>query len=107
MGKQGNLSQIPHCLQKASPDPCQLEQMAESKSKEELIRAMRDVAWSENFMPKGNLFFTTLFSQQEYTGSKNRLNWSPFAEAKQQAIDLRVEQVPWLRFHGISLVSLS
>ena len=76
MGKQGSLSQIPHSLQKASPDPCQLEQMAESKSKEELIRAMRDVAWSENFMPEGNLTFTTLFSQQEYTGSKNQLNWS-------------------------------
>lgn len=70
MDKQGNLSQIPHSLQNASPDPCQLEQMAESKSKEELIRAMRDVAWSENFMPEGNLTFTTLFHNKNIQEAK-------------------------------------
>ncbi len=44
--------------------------MAESKSKEELIRTIRDVPWSQNFIPEGNLTFTTLFSQQEHRNQK-------------------------------------
>jgi len=58
------------------------------------------------FHARGKLdLYNTFFTTRIYRKQKP-VELISVAEAKQQAIDLRVEQVPWLRFHGITLVSL-